>query len=136
MGPQLQDLMAFLPDPLFSVTTHLLIARLIADPMQEKAVQYLVNGHGIGSFKALPNGEWRARWSSSFKHTEPGYAACTPNIMESEWASHDIVDGGCSKTNLETIFQQSESRFHQRFADKLSRRLSMHHVVSTSSNRT
>ena len=100
LGPQLQDLIAFLPDPLFSVTTDLLIARLLADPMEEKAVQYLVNGHGIGSFNALPCGEWRAKWSSSFKHTEPGYSAYVPNMMESEWASHDIVQGGCSKSNL------------------------------------
>ena len=110
--------MAFLPDPLFSVTTDLLIARLLADQMQEKAVQYLVNCHGIGSFNALPCGEWRAKWSSSFKHTEPGYSAYVPNTIESERASHDIVDGGCSKSNLETIFQQSEARFHQRFADQ------------------
>ena len=124
LGPMLLDMIAFLPNPLLHVTAELMMAKLKQDPSQTAALSYMTSGNGIGCFHICPHtGEWRARWSSSCRHTTGGYSTYLPNSIEAQWRSHDIVEVSCSKANVETIFTQSEKRFRQHVVDHVLKKI-------------
>ena len=94
------DMFAFLPNPLLSVSADLLIADLRQQPEQQQGFNYLVKGNGVGGFHALENGEWRALYSSSFKHVPPGFSAYRNNAVESFWASSNVAESEFLKKKL------------------------------------
>ena len=117
------DMMAFFPNPLFSVSADLMIATLRTMPDQTKGLNYLVKGNGIGGFHATEDGEWRALWSSSFKHLTPGCTTYCNNDVEAVWASANIVESECFKKNFAEIFRLAQKRFHALAHDASLRRV-------------
>ena len=90
---QCLDMMAFFPNPLLSVSANVLIAQLQSITDEQKGLEYLVSGVGIGGFYTTDGGEWRAVWSSSFRHVVPGYACYLNNDVESNWKSETLNKG-------------------------------------------
>ena len=82
--------MTFLPTKTFHVSARALIANSISEQIDDRAIDYVTHGKGIGSFRAR-NCIWQRLWQSSLDHVDFEFSAFAMEKNEAQWKLENLV---------------------------------------------